>query len=469
MARDTRTVFERHRPDAGTVERSLAGSKHAVFWLEDAQPQESYPQLTADHETDLVIVGGGYLGLWSALLAKQREPGRRVTLLEGRTVGWAASGRNGGFCESTLTHGDENGANRWPDEMPTLRRLGEENLNEIEQAVAELSLDCEFERNGSLSVAVEPYQAVELQRHSSNYLDQDAVRALLNSPTYLAGELDSNGTALVHPARLAFELARAAVDLGVDIWENSRVTALNTRGAGVEVVTPYGRARAKQALLATNVFPSLLKRTTPLTVPVYDYVLMTEPLTDAQLAEIGWSGRQGVSDAANQFHYYRLSADNRILWGGYDAIFKRSVNPAHEDRRESYEKLAAHFFTTFPQLEDVRFSHRWAGAIDTSTRFCAFYGLAKGGRVAYSAGFTGMGVGATRFAANVLLDKLAGLTTERTQLAMVRHKPLPFPPEPVRTIGVETTRWSLDRADHHYGKRNLWLKTLDRLGLGFDS
>lgn len=141
-------------------------------------------------------------------------------------------------------------------------------------------------------------------------------------------------------------------------------------------------------------------------------------------------GRQGVGDSGNQFHYYRLSADNRILWGGYDAVyhFGRRVAPAYEHRPRSYRRLAAHFFLTFPQLSDVRFAHRWAGAIDTNTRFCAHWGTAHGGRVAYVNGFTGLGVGAARFAADVCLDLVAGRQTERTRLEMVRTRPLPFPP-----------------------------------------
>jgi glycine/D-amino acid oxidase-like deaminating enzyme len=199
--------------------------------------------------------------------------------------------------------------------------------------------------------------------------------------------------------------------------------------------------------------------------------LSTEPLTSEQLDRIGWRGRQGVGDSANQFHYYRLSTDNRIVWGGYDAIyhFGRRVDPAYENRPQTYQRLAAHFFLTFPQLEDVRFSHRWAGAIDTNTRFCAHWGLAYGGKVAYVNGFTGLGVAAARFAADVCLDLLDGRPTARTQLEMVRKKPLPFPPEPLASIGIRATRWSLDRADHRAGERNILLKTLDKLGLGFDS
>ena len=131
--------------------------------------------------------------------------------------------------------------------------------------------------------------------------------------------------------------------------------------------------------------------------------------------------------------------------------------------------MAAHFLTTFPQLEDVRFTHRWGGIIDTSTRFCAFFGSAHHGRVAYAAGFTGLGVAASRFAADVMLDRLHNAHSERNDLTMVNSTPLPFPPEPLAAAGINATRWALDRADHHQGRRNLLLKTLDYLGLGFDS
>jgi glycine/D-amino acid oxidase-like deaminating enzyme len=237
------------------------------------------------------------------------------------------------------------------------------------------------------------------------------------------------------------------------------------------VQTAAGQVHAQSVALATNVFPSLLKRNRLMTVPVYDYVLMTEPLSTAQLGDIGWTNRQGLADLANQFHYYRLSADNRILFGGYDAIYHygRRVNPAYENRPETFAKLASHFFTTFPQLEGLNFTHRWAGAIDTSTRFCAFYGTARAGKIAYAAGFTGLGVAATRFAGDVMLDLLAGEKTERTELRMVRERPLPFPPEPAAALGINVTRWSLDRADHRQGRRNLILKGLDAVGLGFDS
>lgn len=464
------TVFERHRPAQDLVERALASSRHAVYWLEDAGGAR-YPGLTATTTADLTVVGGGYAGLWTAVLAKRRDPDARVVLLEAATLGWAASGRNGGFCSASLTHGEANGRRRWPHEYETLARLGAQNLAALVADVTELGMDVGLERTGEVSVALEPHQVAWARAAGERYRDAAATRAVVDTPHALAGVHDPGSTVLVHPARLVAELARVASELGVEIHERTRVVGLDGDGP-VDVRTAGGATvHSRQVALATNAFRSPLRRTRLLTVPVYDYVLVTEPLTPEQRASIGWAGREGYADMGNQFHYARLTADDRILFGGYDAVFHTGgrIRPAYEERTESFEKLAAHLLTLFPQLEDVRFSHRWAGVIDTSTQFCAFHGLARGGRIAYTAGFTGLGVGATRFAAEVMLDRLAGERTERTELEMVRRMPLPFPPEPLASAGIQLTRALLDRSDHHEGRRDPFLRTLDALGLGFDS
>jgi glycine/D-amino acid oxidase-like deaminating enzyme len=462
--------------------RALADAAPAVYWLDQADRPARRPGLegasSADRSADLVVVGAGYSGLWTALLAKEADPSLDVLVLEAGSVGWAASGRNGGFCSASLTHGEANGVARWPQEYAALHRLGLDNLEGIEATVHRYGIECDFRRTGELTVATQPHQVQWLTEESEReeaegeLLDRDAVRAHLNSPTYLAGLYQPDETAIVDPARLAWGLARAAESLGVRIAEGVRVTGLSTAGSGVDVTTAEGPVvRAGRVALGTNAFPSLVRRTRLHTVPVYDYALMTEPLTDAQLASLGWASRAGVGDLANQFHYYRLSADNRILWGGYDAIYHygRRLKPGLDQRPATFDRLATHFFETFPQLEGLRFSHQWGGAIDTCTRFCAFYGTAHRGRVAYATGFTGLGVGATRFGAQVMLDLLGGHDTERTRLAMVREKPLPFPPEPLAYTGIQLTRWALASADRHQGRRNLWLRALDRAGLGFDS
>ena len=461
------TVFERHPPSLPTIRHSLRETAQSVYWL-DGLSRPHHPTLVGHENADLVIVGGGYTGLWTALRAKERNPDRRVLLLEGNRIGWAASGRNGGFCDASLTHGHENGLRRWPDELAQLERLGTENLDAIDRSVVRYDLDVQFERTGTLTVAVEPHQ-VDWLRDEDAFLDAAATRALVDSPTYLGGVWAKDDSALVHPSKLALELARVATEGGVEIFEHSPVRDISA--GGDEVRTDRGAVRAGQVALATNVFPSLLRRNRLRTVPVYDYVLVTEPLTAEQRAAIGWQHRQGLADMANQFHYYRLTADGRVLFGGYDAVYfyGRLIRAEYENRPETFQRLASHFFTTFPQLEGVRFTHRWAGAIDTCSRFCAFFGTAKHRRVAYAAGFTGLGVGASRFAADVMLDLLSGEQTERTVLKMVQQKPFPFPPEPFSAAAINATRWALDRADHHQGRRNLLLKTLDALKLGFDS
>ncbi|MFF4474067.1 NAD(P)/FAD-dependent oxidoreductase [Streptomyces sp. NPDC001599] len=462
--------------------KPLSDAQPVPYWLDDPGRPRPEAALTGPETCDLLVVGGGYSGLWTALLAKERDPERDVVLIEGREVGWAASGRNGGFCAASLTHGLSNGLTRWPDDIHRLEELGARNLDAIEAAVARHGLDCDFERTGEIDVATEPYQARELEEwyeelrakglaEGIEYLDAEAVREQVGSPTFRAGLWDRRGVAMVNPAKLVWGLKRACLALGVRVYERTPALTLKPHGAGMAVRTPYGGIRARTVALGTNVFPNLVRRVRSYTVPVYDYALMTEPLSDGQLASVGWKNRQGLGDSANQFHYFRLSRDNRILWGGYDAIYPYGgrVRAEYDHRPETYAKLAGHFFTCFPQLEGVRFTHAWGGAIDTCSRFSAFFGTAHRGRVAYAAGYTGLGVGATRFGAEVMLDLLSGERTERTELEMVRTKPLPFPPEPFAWTGIALTKWSLARADAHGGRRNLWLRTMDKLGLGFDS
>jgi glycine/D-amino acid oxidase-like deaminating enzyme len=293
---------------------------------------------------------------------------------------------------------------------------------------------------------------------------------LVHSPLYLGGLYDPN-VAMVNPARLAWGLRQACLQNGVRLFERTQATGLSDEAQGLLVRTQYGAVKARQVVLATNAFPPLLKHLNYYIVPVYDYALMTEPLTAEQRASIGWEKRMGIGDAGNQFHYYRTSADGRILWGGYDAVYhwNNGFGPQLESDHESFGRLADHFFQTFPQLEGVRFTHAWGGAIDTCSRFSVFWGQAFGARLAYALGYTGLGVGAARFGAQVMLDRLNKQDNERTRLKMVRQKPIPFPPEPLRSLVINLTRWSMDQADRNEGKRNLWLTLLDRTGLGFDS
>jgi glycine/D-amino acid oxidase-like deaminating enzyme len=459
---------------------ALADAEPYPYWYDDVDEPDSNRTLVRTESCDLCVVGGGYTGLWTAIIAKERDPSRDVVLIEGDTVGWGASGRNGGFMEASLTHGIANGQARFPKELPALEELGLENLDAIERTIRDHDIDCDYERTGVIDVATNPHFVHELADdyrqlaalgQDVELLDREGMQAQVHSPTYHGGLWRKGRAAIVDPARLAWGLKAVAEGLGVRIYEHTKATSLERDGVGVMLTTPLGRVRAGRVALGTNAFPPLLHSMKRYIVPVYDYVLCTEPLTPAQLDSIGWRDRQGLSDTNNQFHYYRLTEDNRILWGGYDAVyfFGSQVDPALEQRFETFATLAEHFFTTFPQLlGEVSFSHIWGGAIDTCTRFCVFWGTAMKGRVAYAAGYTGLGTAATRFGAEVMLDLLEGRRTRRTELEFVRSKPVPWPPEPFRWAGIQATRWSLDHEDRT-GRRNAWLRTLDRLGLGFDS
>jgi glycine/D-amino acid oxidase-like deaminating enzyme len=274
------------------------------------------------------------------------------------------------------------------------------------------------------------------------------------------------------PARLAWGLARTAHALGVRIHENTPITALHrtTNTRTITATTPITTITARHAVLATNAFTPLLRRLRYRVLPIFDHVLVTEPLTDRQLDDIGWRENQGLTDIGNQFHYYRRTPDNRILWGGYDAIYHRGnrTDPALEHRDASHALLATQFFATFPQLEGLRFTHKWAGLIDSTSRFTPAIGTAMDGQLAYAVGYTGLGTASSRFGALTMLDLLDNRRTERTELTLVRRKPFPFPPEPFRYPLIQFTRAQLAREDAT-GHRGAWLRTLDRFGLGFNS
>ncbi len=425
-------------------------------------------------------MGGGYTGLWAALRAKSADPARDVVLLEATRCGEGPSGRNGGFVDASLTHGLINGLTRFPDEIERLEALGMDNFNGLQEDLRRFGIDCDFEATGEMAVAVSRHEVQELEPHAEllrryghevDVFSAQETREQLNSPLYLGGFWDHTGSGLVDPGRLGDGLRAAAARAGVRVFELSPVRDLASTAAGMSVRTEGGLVDARRVLVATGAYPPVLRSLRRYVAPVYDYALMTEPLTDSQRRSIGWDARQGVGDMSNQFHYYRQSRDGRILWGGYDAVYHYGgdVGPHRDEHPATFARLSQHFFTAFPQLEGLRFTHRWGGAIDTCSRFSLFAGTAHRGRVAYALGYTGLGVCASRFGAEVALDLLDGRATDATSLRMIRRRPLPFPPEPLRSAGIQLTRNRLAAADRNGGRRGLWLRALDTAGLGFDS
>ena len=375
-------------------EAALRDARPACFWLDRPDAPEPAPPLHENTTADLAVVGAGFTGLWTALLAKERDPSADVVLLEGRTAGWAASGRNGGFCSASLTHGLANGLERFGPEMPVLDRLGRENLDQIAATVTRHGIDCDFERTGELAVATQPWQLPGLWDHAAAARRLAAASGAPGAPANCwtrrrfvprspprrstAGCGTATGCALVDPARLAWGLRRACLDAGVRIYEQTPVGAIAGEGPGLRLSAPHGSVRAPRAALGTGAYAPLLRRLRLYLVPVYDYAMMTEPLSAAQRDAVGWRNRQGAGDLGNQFHYYRLTGDGRILWGGYDAVYHNGglITAGRDQRPATFARLAGHFFETFPQLEGLRFTHTWGGVIDTCARFCVFFGTA---------------------------------------------------------------------------------------------
>jgi glycine/D-amino acid oxidase-like deaminating enzyme len=446
------------------------------LWLDRPRPAEA-PPLEGPIEADLAIVGAGFTGLWAAVMAKEERPDREVVLLEAVAAGFGGSGRNGGFVDASLTHGLPNGAARFASELDALEALGRENLEGLEADLERHGIDAAWRHSGMLSVATRPHEVAELADDAAllrrygweaDVLDRDAVRDQVASPTYLGAVEQRTGVALADPGALALGLRRTALALGVRLYERTPVE----RATADALHTPAGVVRAGRVLLATGAYPPLARAIRRLVAPVYDYVLATEPLSAEQRRALGWLRGQGIADRGNRFHYYRLTPDGRILFGGYEAVYRfgNRVDDARLSRHPpTHRLLAEHLLETFPMLEGIGVTHAWGGAIDTCSRFCVTFGRALGGRAVYAVGYTGLGVAASRFGARTALDLVDGVDSERTRLKLVRTKPLPFPPEPARWAIIQATRHAMARADQYGGRRGPWLKVLDRVGLGFDS
>ena len=326
--------------------------------------------------------------------------------------------------------------------MAVLERLGLENFAGLRSDLDAHGIDCDFEPTGELLALTDAYQqpwlaeereSLERFGHRVTVLDGEAMRAEVRSPTYIGGVWDHTGAGILDPGKLARGLREAALAPGCACSSTPPSTTCGRRAGRRGAHRVRRRAGAQcpardQRLSPAAALDRPLRRA-GLRLRAGERAAERRPARP-----IGWQHRQGIGDGGNQFHYYRLTADDRILYGGWDAVYRFGgpVGPRWDEHDPTFATLAQHFFHTFPQLEGVRFTHRWGGAIDTSSRFSVFFGTALGGRLAYATGYTGLGVGAARFGGRTALDLLDGRDTEATRLRYVRTKPLPFPPEPLR-------------------------------------
>lgn len=452
----------------------------SCFWLSRLPPREITP-LEGVRETGIAVIGAGLTGLWTAIFLKQLDPNLDVAVVEQGIAAWGASGRNAGMLSETVDHSHSLAVQHFgPEEASRLARLGETNVAELTGFLRDRAIDCDYEPSGRFMVALTPahveegHRNVELARslgiETFRALSAEEIRAEVHSPLYL-GAVAVAGGGILDPARLTDGLRREAERLGVKVYERSVVTALEADGAGVAVRTERGKLKARRAVLATSAYTHhLLPGITWRFIPLYDYILVSQPLTESQWKSIGWKGRQGITDGRSFFNYYRPTADGRILWGTSEATYYSGnrVDPSCDHSPRHYESLKASWKRHFPDLAGLEWPYAWGGAICSTTRLTPFFGHALNDRVVYGLGFTGHGLGSTRIAGRILAHLATETPSDLLKLSLVTKPPFPYPPEPFRTLAVNSVTNALRRVDQ--GKRpSLLLRVLDRLGLGFSS
>lgn len=458
----------------------MTSIEQTCYWLARLPPREVTP-LTGNQETGVAIIGAGLTGLWTALTLKDLDPSLDVTVVEQGIAAWGASGRNAGMLSETVDHSHSLAVQHFGlDEAKRLARLGETNVAELMGFLTDHGIQCDFENTGRLMVALTPAHVEEGRRNvqraqtlgisTFRVLSAEETRAEVHSPLYL-GAVAVAGGGILDPARLTDGLRRRAERLGVRVHERSPVAAVQKDGAGVIVRTEHGRLRAQRAVLATSAYTHhLLPAITWRFIPLYDYILVSDPLSPAQWDTIGWRGRQGITDGRAFFNYYRPTADGRILWGTSEATYYTGnrVDPSCDHSPRHYDSLRASWKRHFPALANLEFPYAWGGAICSTTRLTPFFGTALGDRVTYGLGFTGHGLGSTRIAGRILAHLALDRPSELLTLSLVRKRPFPYPPEPLRSWAVGAVTRALRRVDEGHAP-NMLLRLLDRLGLGFSS
>jgi glycine/D-amino acid oxidase-like deaminating enzyme len=419
--------------------------KEKSFWLSTRDYHPS-AHLTEDTEVDVAIVGGGFTGLSTAYHLKKLEPGMRIALLESEVIGFGASGRNGGFNMTLfgLTLGI------------TAIRFGKENARQahlymakavdtLRELVETLDLDCDYEHPGFLRVATsEKYKkriqeeielAHKLGLSGIKWLEKDQLREQVKSPLY-SGAWWEPRCGILNPAKLAWSWKDCIVAREVQVFENTPVIEIRPAQNRVKLETKTATVSADKVVLATNAWSHFFPQLRRKQIPVWTHIVLTEPLTEKQFSEIGWQNRQGIEDARNLVHYYRLTADNRLLMGGRDVSLSsgsdmdRDLNPA------VFSALKDDVRELFPVLQKVAFTHEWGGPVSVPLDMAPALGYAGDKQVVYSLGCVGHGVSMTHLNGRTLADLVLERKTDLTDVFFVNRRTIPWPPGPLRDLTV---------------------------------
>ena len=455
--------------------QALKNTRFTTYWLDSLDAVEDEAALAEDTSCDLLVVGGGFCGLWAAIQAKEQDPARDVVLIEAKSVANGASGRPAAIMSTSVMHGIDNTERIFPDDVAELERLGQHNMDGFRDTIERYQIDCDIEWGGEMKVSIgdeglatvnEDHQLYLKYGHDAVLLDKAGMQAEINSPIFHGGTWSRQRSGTVHPGKLVRGLKRAALQLGVRLYENTPHRRNRKNVTGIIVETPRARITARKVLLATNAWAAGHPHISRRVAAIRDRIVVTEPLTPEQMAKVGWQNRQGIYDTRTQLNYMRLTADNRILFGGRLAYFYgNNTDPEQDKAAQPYIRLVQSFYRTFPQLADeIRFSHAWSGPIGLTTRMAVHYQKYHGGDMVYAGGYSGFGVTASRFGARVGLAILDRQDIPETRMQFALTVPAYIPPEPFRWLGAKITMYALDTLDDKGGWRRLWVAMVQKMG-----
>jgi glycine/D-amino acid oxidase-like deaminating enzyme len=429
------------------------------FWLATYGEYVPNPPLQGDIKVDIAIIGAGFTGLSTAFNLCQAEPGLSVVVLEGEVVGFGASGRNGGF--SMTLFGLEPAVTKaifGQQRTVEAHRYMERAVDYVDELVKQYDLQSDYWFPGFLRAATTPGYARRIQHDLEiltsmgiagiSWIEADQIRGEVNSPRFLGGWWEPR-SGLLNPAKQVRELKRLAVQFGAQIYEETPVTEIH-RQADFTLRTPHGKVNAKKIIFATNAYSHLFPELRRKQVPAFTHMIVTEPLSPVQLEPIGWRNRQGLEDARNLVHYFRLTIDNRLAMGGSDVSITYGSHMDHDLNDDTFAALECDTIWLFPHLKGIKIAQRWGGPVSVPIDMAPAIGFIGDERAIFSLGCVGHGVSMTHLNGRLLSDLALERKTDLTEVWFVNRRMIPWPPEPLRLLASQAILGYLHLEDALY-------------------